>query len=130
MDEQYESELTFEPEDFEVLDIALRRDPELRLGAWAAKRRRQLGLTYPLVDIGALLDLMNAGEFVGGGYRISSEDVARYMPQKFFPINSDEDLIGRVRIALVRARQEQTMRLLQDPTITVASFGFTRESES
>ena len=120
MSNESEAELVFAPQDFDLLDLALRQDPELRLAAWAAKRRRELGLAYPLSGPSSLVELMDNGEFVGGGYRILAEDVARYVSVEFFPIESDVALIGRIHMALVRARQESSMRLLQNPKITAS----------
>jgi len=119
-----DSELAFAPGDFDILDMALRRNAELLLGAWAVKRRRQLRLPYPLADPESLVALINGEEFIGGGYRILPQDIARYMPLEFFPIDSDEALIDRVRIALVRARQESARRKFRDLSISLpAQYG-------
>jgi hypothetical protein len=119
MPQPTDPELAFDPGDFDILDMALRRNAELFLGAWAVKRRRELQLAYPLLDHKSLTKLIDHEEFVGRGYGILPEDIARYMPLEFFPIDSDEALIDRVRIALLRARQESAFRKFRELSIPI-----------
>lgn len=104
-----QTEMVFEAPDLDLLNLAVKWVPELCIATWAAKRRRELGLGYPFAGPDDLLKLLAGKDFLGGGYRIRPEDVARYVPAVFFPISSDEDLIGKVRISLVRASQEHSI---------------------
>jgi hypothetical protein len=101
-------QIGFGPKDLHLLDLALSKAPELYLAAWAVKRRRELRLSYPLSNHRDLLKLMGNKEFAGGGYRIRPRDVARYMPPEFFPINTDEDLLVKVHIALAAGPDDRS----------------------
>jgi hypothetical protein len=109
-----QTEMVFEPKDLDLLSFAVSRVPELCIGAWAAKRRRELGLKYPFEDPDDLIKLLAGKDFVGSGYRIRPKDVTRYFPAVFFPVRSDRDLIRKVRISLVRADSEYTLLKSQE----------------
>jgi hypothetical protein len=99
-------DIVFGKDDFEVLDLAVSLNPDLRISALAVKRARDAKLKYPIERVDALQLLLHKGVFKGGGHHILPDDVHHYMPEQFFPIDSEEELISRIYIALTRCRHE------------------------
>lgn len=96
----------FEPEDFEVLDLALHQDRELRLCAAVVKAGRAARLRYPVKSAQALADLLPARVVTIEGHQLRAATVARYLPDAYFPIRTEADLIARCYLALRRCRGE------------------------
>jgi hypothetical protein len=107
----HSADIDFEPKDFEVLDLALNVDPELRLSALAVKRARQAGLKYPVTGADDLAALFDRSGFRGGGHTIVPADAAKYMPAEFFPIAHEGELVSRIYIALRRCNHEASLAL-------------------
>lgn len=105
------ADLQFEPEDFEVLDLTLGQIPELRICALALKRARARKLKYPVRNAKALSVLIGKGQFVGGGHKISTADIGRYMPADFFPLANEGELVSGIYIALMRCKHEEALKM-------------------
>jgi hypothetical protein len=103
------SDITFERDDFEVLDLALQLIPELRLCALALKRARAAKLQYPIESVDALTGLLPNERFVGAGHHITSRDMRHYLPAEFFPIAHEGELVSRLYLALTRCKHELTL---------------------
>jgi hypothetical protein len=119
-------QIEFEPDDFDILNMTLDLVPELRICAETVKRARRIGLRFPVRRPEALFDLLEGEVFEGESHRITKKDISRYMPPGFFPIDNENELIGRVYVALVRCNQEtvvdRMVEVLGAGPVTVAPW--------
>lgn len=100
-------DVDFGPEDFEILNIALAFDPELRLSAFFLKRARETDLQYPVENPEQLVTLLGESRRVTlCGHSIHEQDVSRFMPREWFPIAHEGEFISRVYLALTRCVRE------------------------
>jgi hypothetical protein len=105
--EGHGGDIVFQPEDFDILDLTLSLMPELRICAAAVKRARSAKLRYPISSPDQLNALLDNGKHASsGGHEIKAEDIPKYMPKEFFPIEHEGALISRIYIALIRCNQE------------------------
>lgn len=123
MSEPIEEIPRFEPDDIDILDLALIRNPELRICAWIVKRARMTGLKYPVLGPQGLFSLYSSEEVVIAGHRLSRDDVTRLMPPEFFPITNEEALMDRAHIAFIKCQYEITRKMLRDPQFTAVLHG-------
>jgi hypothetical protein len=101
------SDITFEPDDFEILDLTVGLMPELRICAQAVKMARAAGIRYPIDGPDEIVDVVDEHTgFVGGGYEFSRERARVFLSPDLFPIEHEGELISRVFLALMRARRE------------------------
>jgi len=116
------TDIEFKPDDFDILDLTLNYIPELRICALAIKRARAAQVRYPLETADKLIGLLDDGQrFVGAGHRIKAEHVRAYMPQEFFPIEDESDLISKIYLALLRCKHEFAIAARVHP-ITLAEL--------
>jgi hypothetical protein len=110
-------DITFVADDFEILDLTLYLVPELRVCALALKMARAVGIRYPIENPDEIVDLVDedAG-FAGGGYEFSRAVARVYLPPEYFPIEHEGELISRVFLALMRARNEAAQAAHAEPT--------------
>jgi hypothetical protein len=106
--------IEFEQGDFDVLDLVLSLQPELRICALAVKRARTAGITYPIETVEVLSNLVGEG-FSGAGHRISIEDVPYFIPQVYLPIEHEGELVSRVYLGLIRCREEISLASRVNP---------------
>jgi hypothetical protein len=111
------ADIVFEPADFDVLDITLSLMPELRICALAVKRARAANVKYPITLADQLVVLLENRRFATAGHQIEAEDVGKYMPKEFFPIEHEGELISRIFIALARCKHEMAVAAHADPEI-------------
>ena len=104
------ADIRFSADDFEVLDLVLGQNPELRVCAWALKQALAAKVKFPIKSARAVGALMRGKAFNAGGHSFTARDVPRLMPAEHFPIRNEGDLVSRVYIALIRCRHEHTMR--------------------
>ncbi|KZB85661.1 hypothetical protein [Amycolatopsis regifaucium] len=96
--------ITFEPQDFEALDIALHVVPDLRICALAVKLARAEKVRYPITDPTPLVKLLPRSRFVAAGHDITEKAIRAHLPAELFPIRHEGELAERVYIALLRCR--------------------------
>ncbi|NOT08979.1 MAG: hypothetical protein HOP28_12340 [Gemmatimonadales bacterium] len=119
--------ISFEPEDFEVLDLALNQDRELRLCAGAVKAARAADVRYPIRSARVLARLLPKRSVVVEGHHLRPGAIVRYLPEQYFPIRSEAELVSRCYVALVRCRGEMTWaaQAPPDPQAALAEFART-----
>src|SRR5262245_26766367 len=67
---------------------------------------RRRGVTYPVANARELKSHLKRVNLVFGNHRIDSEAVARTMPDAWFPIAHEGELLSRVHLALIRCEAE------------------------
>ena len=101
------ADVVFEPSDFDILDLTLCRDPDLRLTAFALKKARESGLRFP-VDAPEKLSMLlgSSPREERCGHSIGKEEIVKYMPREWFPINHEGELVSCVYLALARCAHD------------------------
>jgi hypothetical protein len=101
-----EERIEFDPDDFEIMDLALDHIPELRLCAGIVKTARRAQLQYPVKSSKALQALLPKKSMFVEGHHLHAALIERYMPTAYFPITNERELIARCYIALMRCRED------------------------
>ena len=96
----------FDKEDFQIMDLALKYNPELRLSAGVLKRFKKSKIKYPIKSFDVMLKLMPKSSFRIEGHHFNEKFVKRYMRQEYFPINDDSDLINKCYLALISCKED------------------------
>lgn len=109
----------FDTKDIGLLVDALTLIPNLPIVAFAAKRAKQR-LKYPIESRAQLVELLDdrtVGEF--DGRRISVQDIERFVPDEFFPMEDQHALLCRLLIAFQRGdlfhQQEMIASAAENP---------------
>jgi hypothetical protein len=113
------SDISFEPDDFEILDLTLCLMPELRICAQAVKIARAAGIRYPINSPDEIVDLVNENSGAAwGGYEFSRAGASLFLSPEHFPIEHEGELISRVFLTHMRVRYEEglaTAARLREP---------------
>jgi hypothetical protein len=93
-------------EDLDLLDTVTAVVPLLRIVTAIGQEARRRGVTYPVSSARELQAHLKRVKLVFGNHLIDSEAVARTMPETWFPIVHEGELLSRVHLALVRCEAE------------------------
>jgi hypothetical protein len=89
----------FEAGDLELLETVLNVVPNLRAVAHAAKHVRK-HCKYPIANPDELLRVFEAKPDIDlGGRRVARKGTEVFVPAAFYPIESEQDLVGKLLIA-------------------------------
>jgi len=110
----------FEPEDLQLLTSVIEVIPNLTEVTHATKLVNKR-LKYPLTERGELVKLFDGKK----GLRLGQRDLAvsvveQFVPEKFFPIESERDLICKLLIAFQIGDIHHTEEVMQQSTTTDA----------
>lgn len=89
----------------DILDKALKLVPELRIGVEAVQRARNSSLSYPIESVQEVLHLLHEESYRKEGHDITRASLPRFLTPELFPIQDEEDLIGKVYLSLLRCRE-------------------------
>lgn len=98
--------IEFDRKDFEILDLVLDQAPELRICAGVIKAARAAELSYPVKSVTALVKLLPEKEVRVEGRRLQPRHIKRYLPDEFFPVENERELVTRCYVALIRCRDD------------------------
>lgn len=99
-------ELTLGPEDLALVDLVLTVNPLLRIVAALGQEARKRELAYPVDDARALQSCLGKERLVFGNHRIDMASIAETMPETWFPIAHEGELLSRIHLALLRCEHE------------------------
>lgn len=108
-------DLTLGAEDVGLLDNVMSVVPILRIVAAIGKEARRRRLEYPVSAAGELQSCLGKTTLRYGGHRVSSATIAHGMPDAWFPIHHEGELLSRVHLALLRCELE-TAQLAPRPS--------------
>lgn len=93
--------------DKDLLIRVIRLVPDLEIVAFAGALTREHGMSYPLKSLDHLMAIFDGAETIElHGHGISTEQVKKYFKQFFFPIDSEEDFLMKVYLAMcIQARE-------------------------
>ena len=97
----------FDANDLELLEKVLVLCPDLDIVAYAAKVAREK-IKYPIHDHDGLLPLFGSKSrsrvFKFKEHRVTFEQAKHFLPEAFFPIESEEDFLRKVLMAFAIGR--------------------------
>lgn len=92
--------------DFEVMNLVLDQVPELRICAAIVKAAREQQMEYPFKSHDPLVKLLPEKIVLIEGHCIRPALIKRYMPEAYFPIQNEKELIARCYLAFMRCRAD------------------------
>jgi hypothetical protein len=99
------------PDDFELMRLAIESHPDVDVAIRLVKEARRRQLEYPVSSVEELTQLLKDGESVNAGelrrYVIDDEALRRRLPQEWFPIQDERELLRIVHLALAACREKQ-----------------------
>jgi hypothetical protein len=100
------ADIQFDPEDFEVMELAMGVVPEVRVCALVLKWMRDANLRYPVQTVDDIVQAFPHERFVGGGHMIDPDSIRAFMAKEYFPIEHEGELLSRTYLALMRCKNE------------------------
>ena len=92
--------------DLDLLDAALCIVPELRIVVLLGQLARSRRLAYPVVSTKTLADCLGDDTFDLAGHRVNAQAILHTMPEAWFPIAHEGELLSAIHLALVKCRTE------------------------
>jgi hypothetical protein len=94
--------LSLSEADLELLDLTLCVYPELRIVVYLAQVARSRGLSYPVEYVQQLVEAIGQDRFELGEHLVDAEQIAKAMPEEWFPLSHEGEFLTAVHRALVR----------------------------
>jgi hypothetical protein len=91
--------------DLDLLDNVITVIPILRVVTAIGQEARRRGVRYPVSESDELQSYLGEDALIFGGHRIDKAAVAR-MPDAWFPITHEGELLSRTHLALLRCQME------------------------
>jgi hypothetical protein len=110
-------EITFGAGDLDLLDLALRSSPELRLATLLVRCVRRSAVVFPIKTLEVLKDAIPGGELSALGHSVGPSEVELFFPAAFLPVESEADLLVKISATLRRCSLEQSKVSKIDPAI-------------
>lgn len=105
----------FKPEDVSLLEKGLVLFEDLYIVLYAAKQAREK-LKYPIKSVKNLDPLFDAREkFNFKGWNISKKQFLQFVPDEFFPIETEEDFLKRMLMVVQMGRRSHQFDFMQKP---------------
>ncbi|HJT58916.1 MAG TPA: hypothetical protein VJ761_20575 [Ktedonobacteraceae bacterium] len=98
--------LSLSEADLGLLDLVLCVYPELRIVAYLGQIARSRELTYPIENVQQLVEAIGEDRFELGEHLIDAEQIAKAMPEEWFPLSHEGDFLTVVHRTLVRCSTE------------------------
>jgi len=93
-------------DDLDLLDNVITVVPILRIVAAIGQEARKRGLHYPVASVADLGGCLGKASLHYLNHRIDPETIAHTMPESWFPIAHEGELLSRVHLALLRCEME------------------------
>jgi hypothetical protein len=99
-------DLQLSADDLDLVDNVLTVVPILRVVAAIGLEARRRRLTYPVSAVGELQACLGDETLVYGRHHIDTDAIAHALPDSWFPITHEGELLSRVHLALLRCEME------------------------
>ena len=109
------STIKFSKSDFPHLASVIESHPELKICALALKTARALKLKFPLKTHNDLVPLLRGEIAAYEGHIMRAATIRKYFVIEDFPIENEEQFIGRIHVALWRARTSMSSSFAAGP---------------
>jgi hypothetical protein len=93
-------------EDLPLLDNVLSIAPLLRVVVAIGQEARRRNVRYPVKDASDLQSYLDDKSLCYANHRIDKEAIARMMPDSWFPLAHEGELLSRIHLALLRCEAE------------------------
>ena len=93
-------------DDLDLLDNVLTVIPLLRIVTAIGQEARRRGVTYPVSAAAELQSWLGDDVLRYGDHRVDTDTIAHTMPESWFPIQHEGELLSRVHLALLRCEWE------------------------
>lgn len=93
----------FDNADLPLLERILAWQPDLLVAAVVAKRGARID-SFPIANASGLQALLDGERETFGDQTIARADIPRYVPEEFYPIADEFDLVRKVLVCLRRGR--------------------------
>jgi hypothetical protein len=100
------AELRFDADDIDLLDLVLCVVPELRIVAFLGQQARRRALAYPVTTAHHLVKALAGETYDLHGHRVNNKTIAHSLPEEWFPIAHEGQLLSAIYLALLRCRTE------------------------
>ena len=108
--------LELSADDLDLVDNVITLVPILRIVAAIGKEARKRQLRYPVNGVADLADCLGTTPLLLGNHRIDPDTIAGTMPEAWFPIAHEGELLSRVHLALLRCEMEAA-RMRRRPAV-------------
>ena len=98
--------IEFSENDLDLLDNVITVVPILRIVAAIGREVRGRGLRYPVAGPADLVACLGKDTLIYGNHRIDRAAIEHTMPESWFPIAHEGELLSRVHLALLRCEAE------------------------
>jgi hypothetical protein len=99
-------ELKLSVEDLPLLDNVLSIAPLLRVVVAIGQEARRRKVRYPVKDASDLQSYLDDKSLCYANHRVDKEAIARMMPDSWFPLAHEGELLSRIHLALLRCEAE------------------------
>jgi len=99
-------QLQLTSDDLDLLENVITVVPILRIVVAIGREARKRGLTYPVSGVSGLQACLGTDRIILAGHRIDNDTIASVMPEGWFPIAHEGELLSRVHLALLRCEME------------------------
>jgi hypothetical protein len=93
-------------DDLDLLDNVLTVVPILRIVAALGREARKRGLRYPVAGPADLVACLGKDTLTYGVHRVTRATIEHAMPEGWFPIAHEGELLSRLHLALLRCEAE------------------------
>jgi hypothetical protein len=108
----------FSEDDLDLLDNVITVVPILRIVAAIGREARRRGLRYPVAGRADLVTCLGKHTLTYPGHRVDRTTIEHAMPESWFPIAHEGELLSRIHLALLRCEAEAA-QMLPRPTIHI-----------
>jgi hypothetical protein len=98
--------VAFSADDLDLLDNVLTVMPILRIVAALGREARRRGLRYPVAGPADLVACLGKDTLTYGVHRVTRATIEHAMPEGWFPIAHEGELLSRLHLALLRCEAE------------------------
>jgi hypothetical protein len=98
--------VAFSKDDLDLLDNVLTVVPILRIVAALGREARKRGLRYPVAGPADLVARLGKDTLTYGRHRVDRATIEHAMPESWFPIAHEGELLSRIHLALLRCEAE------------------------
>jgi hypothetical protein len=93
-------------DDLPLLDHVLAIAPLLRIVVAIGQEARRRNVRYPVKDAADLQSYLDGKSLCYANHRVDKEAIARMMPDSWFPLAHEGELLSRIHLALLRCEAE------------------------
>lgn len=105
--------LDFGSADLDLVDNVLCLVPELRVVASLGQEARRRRIQYPVTSAKQLAACLRGEQLNVEGHRVDAKSIAHALPQEWFPITHEGELLSTIHLAVRRCEEEAPAALLE-----------------